>query len=632
MSPSIPLPTGAIKHRPDIDGLRAVAILPILLLHCGFARLKGGFVGVDIFFVISGYLITGIVQRELGSGTFSFSGFYRRRIVRLLPALVVMLMTTLLLGSALLLPRPLADLGRSAAATGALGSNVYFFATSDYFAASSDGKPLIHTWSLAVEEQFYILYPLLLIWLCKRSDETRRTVLILVSAGSFAAGAWLAAVEPSAGFFLLPARIWELLLGALVATGVFTRFDVNGRLRNLACIAALLVLAVCVFETRSGWPFPVPFAAPVALATALLLAWGETGVSARILSLAPLRLIGLVSYSIYLWHRPIIAYYQWETGSTLDGWEPVALVITCLIVGFVSWYLVEQPAMRAWRNRQGRMVQLTGLATLATIVLTGLAISHWSNAIRPLSPSNRIIASYLGFDTTDAAKAQFGTDRCFTIPTGQPFDSRACLALSATRPNVLLLGDSHAAQLSQGLRQALPSTNLLQATAAGCRPLIDGKGLARCRTVVDNALQGLDLARIDTVILAGRWLDEETPDLLQTISAITSRGPNVIVVGPMVEYDLDMPALLVRAVETGDPGLPQRFRLREREELDSKLARRVPAAGARYVSVVQNECQAGTCRLLEGSAPLRFDHSHLTPPAARQLAARIADYVSSGLR
>ena len=555
-----------LRHRADIDGLRAVAIIPILLLHCGLTRLKGGFVGVDIFFVVSGFLITGILQREMSDATFSFRDFYRRRIVRLLPALAVMLAVTLVAGILLLLPRPLADLGRSTAATGLLASNAYFYATSDYFAAASDGKPLIHTWSLAVEEQFYILYPLLLIGLAKVHSHLRLKILTGLAVASFATGAALAWLAPSAGFFLLPARVWELLLGALVASGVLERFPCSARLRNMACAIALIVLVACIFETRSGWPFPVPFALPVAVATAILLGWGQHGLTASLLSLAPLRLVGLASYSIYLWHRPIIAYYQWETGSSLDGWEPAGLVAACLLAGFLSYYLVERPAMRAWRHGKGHGVHLAGVATLTVFALSGLAVSQNSDALRPLSPANRVAASYLGFDTTPAGKAQFGTDRCFTIPTGAPYDRATCLALSSTRPNVLLLGDSHAAQLSQALRAALPSANLLQATAAGCRPLIGGKGLAGCRAIMGAALHGIDLGKVDTVIIAGRWLDAEAPALVETVSSIAMRGPDVIVVGPMVEYDLDMPVLVVRASEQRDRQLPARYRLREREE------------------------------------------------------------------
>ncbi|RZM25648.1 MAG: acyltransferase, partial [Sphingomonas sp.] len=181
-----PEDASALRYRPDIDGLRALAILPILLLHCGVTKLRGGFVGVDIFFVISGFLITAIMVRDIADGRFSIARFYRHRIVRILPALLVMMTVTLAIGCVLLLPNQLRDLGRSAAATSVFGSNVYFYLTSDYFAAASDAKPLVHTWSLAVEEQFYLLYPLLLWSLRGLSRQRLAQVIAGLALASFA--------------------------------------------------------------------------------------------------------------------------------------------------------------------------------------------------------------------------------------------------------------------------------------------------------------------------------------------------------------------------------------------------------------------------------------------------------------
>ena len=207
----------ALGHRPEIDGLRSLAILPILLLHCGVSALAGGYIGVDIFFVISGYLITAIVMREVVAGSFSLVDFYRRRIVRILPALVVMIAVVLAAGCVLLFPVELRKLGQSAAATAAFGSNIYFYLTIDYF--SSDTNPLVHTWSLAVEEQFYLLYPLLLIALQRAQRRSIIGLFVVLSVISFAIGGYLAFRDPSAAFYLLPSRIWELLLGGLVALG-----------------------------------------------------------------------------------------------------------------------------------------------------------------------------------------------------------------------------------------------------------------------------------------------------------------------------------------------------------------------------------------------------------------------------
>jgi len=611
----------AFRYRLDIDGLRALAILPILLLHCGVTRLRGGFVGVDIFFVISGYLITAIMVRDIAEARFSIARFYRHRIVRILPALLVMMTVTLAIGCVLLLPNQLRDLGRSAAATSVFASNVYFYLTSDYFAAASDAKPLVHTWSLAVEEQFYLLYPLLLWSLRGLSRQRLAQVITGLAIASFAIGGWLATTYPSAAFFLLPARIWELSLGALVALGAVP--VANRSIRATLCILAIAVIAASCVAVSSGWPFPVPFALPPAVAAAVLLAYGGEGPTAKLLGAWPLRTVGLISYSAYLWHRPIIAFYQIRHGSTLAPAETFGLLCASLGAAWLSFTLIERPASRRWRSGSGLAPHAVAVVLLAAMAVAGLTIAASADDIRPLLPRQTLAASYLGWDTTDAGKRQFSTDRCFALPTGRPF-SQDCLRLSATKPNIALFGDSHGAQFSQALHTLLPGANIVQATAAGCRPLLHGKGLPTCRTTMDAAFGTLDFAKVDTVVLSARWLNFEQPALLDTIRWLRARGTRVLVIGPSVEYDADLPALIVRSDANGDPTLADGFRLMDRIALDRAMVGPVRAAGAHYASAIDTECTGAACRLTTADGtPLHFDHSHFTPVGAQAALAVI---------
>lgn len=613
----------AFRYRPELDGLRALAILPILLLHSGFTQIRGGFVGVDVFFVLSGYLITGILRRDLAQGSFSVARFYRHRIVRILPALLFVLAVTAAVGCMILLPNPLRDLGHSIAATSVFGSNIYFFLTADYFAAASDTQPLIHTWSLAVEEQFYLFYPLLIWALRARSERCLAMVVGAVAALSFAAGAVLAYTYPSAGFFLLPARIWELAAGALVALGVYPALA-SPRLRTLACLGALAVIVLSCFLVRAHWPFPVPFAVPVVVATATLIAYGEGGIAARLLRWAPLRGIGLISYSAYLWHRPIIAFYQVASDTVLTLAESVLLTGSSLALAWLTWLLIERPVSRRWREGQGLQLHAAALAVLGMTAGLGLVVAGQAATIRPLPPDLHRIAGYLGWDRTAEGRAQFSTDRCFVIPSGGPFDP-ACLRLSQVRPNVLLMGDSHAAHYSLALREALPGATVLQATAAGCKPVIDGKGLRRCRDVMARAFS-LDSGRIDTVILSALWLDSDVPPLLDTVRWLRARGSRVVVLGPSVEYDADLPTVLVRSVRERRPDLPTRLRRTDRFETDRRLAPLVRSAGGIYFSAIDSECPAGACRLVApGGAPAHFDHSHMTPEMARLIVDAVVE-------
>ncbi len=619
-------PTEPMRHRADIDGLRAFAILPILLLHCGLPGLRGGFVGVDIFFVISGYLITSIITRELAAGSFTLTTFYRRRVVRILPALLAMMAIVMVAGCVIFLPNQIRDLGWSMAATSVFGSNFYFYATSDYFAQASDAKPLIHTWSLAVEEQFYLLYPLMLMALRDASARRLATIIAWMALASFAIGAWLAFSHPSAGFFLLPARIWELSLGALVALGAHPVIA-SARLRALLCLGALATIVASCVAIGSSWPFPVPFAAPPAFAAAVLIAYGETGPTARLLALAPLRWIGLISYSIYLWHRPLISFYQNATGTSLSLSDALILVTVSIAAGAASYILVERPALRRWRSGRGLRPHAVALAVLGIFAAAGIGIAAYADTVRPLSPQMRHVASYLGFDTTPAGKRQFSADRCFLLPTGKPFDP-TCLTPDPVRRNILLVGDSHAAHFSQALREALPGDHILQATAAGCRPLMEGRGWRGCRAVMNQAFHKLDFARVDTVILSGLWHDFENRNLVETVRDLRARGVRVVVIGPSVEYDLDLPTLIVRAHETRQPALPERYLIRDRIAGDVRLRPLIEREGAIYFSAISWECgRSGCARLTRDGAPLHFDHSHFTDAGARAL---IGALVSKG--
>ena len=613
-----------LRHRGDIDGLRAIAILSVLLVHCGVTALRGGFIGVDVFFVISGYLITLISEREIAAGRFTVAAFYRRRALRILPALAAMVAVVLVMGCLVLFPHRLRDLGMSAAATAVFASNIYFRHTSDYFAQAADAMPLVHTWSLAVEEQFYLLYPLLLIALRRASPARKRMVIGVLGVLSLALGAWQGVHSAVAGFFLLPARVWELGLGALVALGTFPA--VSARMAGWLALAGLLLIAGSVVVVSPSWPFPVPWAIPPVLGAALLIAYGEGAPTARLLSWRPARAVGLISYSLYLWHRPIIAFWMLAHGTTLKPGDTVVLIALSLAAACVSYFAIERPflAMRRQPAGAGRWrVHIVSLCGIAVAAAAGLAVAWAAPVIRPLPPAVAQVAAFEGWDKTPGAEAQYSA-HCFLLPHRREYDPAACLALAHDRPNLLLLGDSFAAQLSQAMHDAFPTAHIVQVTAAGCRPLIGGEaGPAGCRAMSDIVFSGkVDLRAIDRVILGGRWLPGEPPALMRTIAFFRARGIPVTVIGPMVEYDVDEPTALASAMLDGDPHRIDRLRLMDRGAMDAELAPQVRAAGAIYVSAWAQECPGGACRLTAANGdPLHIDHSHLTPAGAAEFVA-----------
>ncbi len=615
------------EYRQDIDGLRAVAVLPIVLFHAGVSRLSGGFIGVDIFFVISGYLITLIVVGEMEQGRFSLATFYRRRVVRIFPALFAMLAGVLAIGCAMMLPLELMELGRSAGATVGFVSNVYFFLEADYFAPAAETIPLLHTWSLGVEEQFYIFYPMLLLASRKFWPGRLHLVLVVVILGSLAWGAVAAWQWPQAGFYLLPSRAWELALGGLIAIGAIPAVA-DRRLRSLLSVAGAALVMTGYLVIRPEMGFPVPWALLPCVGCGLLIAYGRGAITEPLLSVAPMRFVGRISYSLYLWHWPIIAFYRLATGVTLDLVETLGLFGLSLLAAWLSWALVEQPVLGRFRKGPTRRILLAGVAGMAAMGSASATVSLYSDRMRDYSPEVERIAAFAGYRDSPAYLYQYRRGLCFHAEGDrQTWNPADCLPLSPTRANLVVLGNSHAAHLWRAFALRFPEANVLQATASGCRPTLDAPGEERCLRVVDFVLGPLlGTGRLDRIVLSARWRQDDLPRLKRTVEMIRSRGTAVLVLGPIIEYDGEFPSLLARAVAQHDPGSMVHHQIEDRRRLDRRMARTVAEAGGDYVSLIDLLCPGGRCRLLAPDrTPMHFDYSHLTLSGARWLVDRIAE-------
>lgn len=333
-----------IKYRRDIDGLRTLAVLPVVFNHAGIPGFPGGFVGVDIFFVISGFLISGILAREVEESRYSVVRFYERRARRILPALFAVIAVTLIIGCFILTPMQFDGLGKSVATTLLFVSNLWFwYSAGDYFGPGVELEPLLHTWSLAVEEQFYFLYPLLL-WAL--SGFSRKTLVLAVgslSLLSLALSIYATPSHPTFSFYLLPTRIWELGAGALLALGVFP----TSRQRWVSELAGVLGLGLIVgaiLLVDDQTPFPgLSAVAPVAGAVLLIIAgFGPGSTASRLLSLSPLVGIGLISYSLYLWHWPIIVAARVMTGNSELSLATAAICIGLSIALAIAELLADR--------------------------------------------------------------------------------------------------------------------------------------------------------------------------------------------------------------------------------------------------------------------------------------------------
>ena len=416
------------KHyRPEIDGLRAISVIGVVLFHLelGFT---GGFVGVDVFFVISGYLITGILLRQLGEDRFSLMEFWARRVRRIVPAAMVMVVGALLIGAFLQTPERYASLARSAMAHVLMASNCYFTRDQGYFAEKSDHEPLLHTWSLSVEEQFYLIFPLIVCFVWKRAPQ--RLALVFTSAALISfSWSWIEVVSnPKWAFFLLPARGWELLVGALLA------ILPQKTMRSLgdeawAGLGLVLVLAPMFFFDRQT-AFPGPGALAPVLGAALLIWTGGSTKIGKLLGWRALVKIGLISYSLYLWHWPFVVFAREMLLELTFTWK-IALLVASLLAGYSSWRWVEMPSRSGLLLATRRRSLIFGLTSAVTLFVIAFSIKASGGFPSRLPAELRLIISDITWNG-----AEYTSAKSEAMPIGFQDDGPV---------DFVLWGDSHGA-------------------------------------------------------------------------------------------------------------------------------------------------------------------------------------------
>lgn len=616
-----------MKYRADIDGLRAFAVVPVVLYHFGVPGFSGGFVGVDIFFVISGYLICGMIDADIRDGSFSLGDFYKRRILRILPALFVMFLITSIFAYAYCLPVELLDYSRSLATAVGSVSNVYFAQTAGYFEAPAETKPLLHTWSLGVEEQFYVIAPLLMLFVYRFLPKRTKPLFAVIAVLSFAAAFAMSYRNLTFVFYLTPFRAWELALGALLSVKFFPTLQ-SAFWKNACGAAGLLLLLGVILVGSSSVPLLL-MTTLASVGAALLIASSESGASlaGRLLSLPALVSIGLISYSLYLWHWPLIVFQRTDR---LFAVEPAASATLTLItlsagIAYLSWKLVELPFRAMARDASKTAIfgavstaMATTFALCALVFVVGGAPSRFPDRVVA-------IGAYLAYDST----AAFRTGRCFLLTNRQRFDAATCLQPDPARPNYLLIGDSHAAHLWSGLAAAMPEVNVMQATASVCRPAVlagSRYDTPVCRELMERVFNDfLTNNKVDKVLLAASWKDEDLPMLSATLQILKSRSIDVTVLGPIVEYDAALPRLLIDEILLDRPTLASARRTAGIRERDLAMGRLVTAAGASYVSVYDALCREDRCdEFVEADVPMQFDAGHLTDKGAAEVGRRLS--------
>ena len=626
-------------YREDIDWLRAIAVLAVVAFHFEAPAVFGGFVGVDIFFVISGYLITGIIQSEVKSGTFSFARFYERRVRRLLPALYAVVALTAIPSFHYLLTSERQEFFRSVAAVVTFTSNFFFWFQTGYFDHAAVEKPLLHTWSLAVEEQFYLALPLLL-WALLRFFRGERLALPIalgaMTLASFALGVWLMRTDRSAAaFFMSPPRAWEFLIGGLIAIEGFPVLR-NALAQQAARGIALVLIAIPIFSLRQGPGFP-GFNALLPCIGAAVFIWSGIGVpTLKRGAYSPLnvaRFFGQISYSLYLWHWPLFTFARFSKNSlVLDPLDKIALFALTVAISYLSWRFVEQPfrSGKLAPTRRGAF-RVAGVSTVVLLAASagGIVLNETP------SDADRVALQLESYNTYNYQPLyRFGS--CFG-PVGGAFD-HTCLGFAPGKTNVLLWGDSLAAHYFHGLREAAgpQAVNVLQATQAACMPTFNAaaQGNASCRSFATQMDAFFRDHKPDLVILSADWLEYARPprfdgmigDIRQTISKLNGLGVAVMLLGPAVQFKARLPSMLMRAHLRHVDADPKEFVLPDIFILDQKMKAALPVHEKfSYVSVVDAICPTRQCPLtIDGGVPLSWDHAHLTAEGSVYVMDRLA--------
>ena len=646
-------PSSAAEFRPDIEGLRGIAILLVLLFHAGLPWTPGGFVGVDVFFVISGFLITGKLWRESQQpGGWNITRFYAWRIRRLLPAALVAIAVITLVGLLLAAPLDRSELAADGAASALSIANMRFIGSVDYFAPTTSPSPFLHFWSLSVEEQFYLVWPALIVLLTWRGGSSRRLIVALLIGvvASFALSIWLTDASPARAFYLLPTRVWQLGVGGLLAL-----IGVAGTSRRAGALAwaGLAAVAVAGVALTAEMPYPgLAALLPTAGAVALLYGGAAPSGPVRLLAAAPLRFLGKISYSLYLWHWPLLVLPLMFLERALTGVEIVASVAVAIGVSWLSWRFVEQPFRYGDRSRRATSWSAirVGVAGILSVALftQGLAAALPSSAVavQPTpSPSGSPVAS--------DGPITLPADLTPTLASARDDEERlrgdGCLAFErvTTPPNcvygvkgpaitIALVGDSHASHwfpaieaiaLERGWRLLTFVKVSCSFTTLAQRNLALKREYRECTAFNEATVARLNQIKPALTIIVNR----------RTFRPIEENITSALAGAALGEMVARIPGATVILVDTPDPGRdvpaclskhPSDIRacLFTQDDADNReigVAERVAAevSGAQLIDLTANICTEWPCSPISGSVLIYRDEDHMTETFSRSLAA-----------
>ena len=630
-----------MHYRRDIDGLRAIAVLAVILFHFGFPAISGGFIGVDIFFVISGYLITSIIVNDLNKGCFSFGDFYLRRARRILPALYVVLIASAVISLFLFLPKDLISFGKSLASTVFFGSNIFFMSETDYFDSSALVKPLLHTWSLSVEEQFYFIFPFFLVLIRKFQSRHFFGIIFVCFVLNLILSEFARDLSQTKTFYLSPLRAWEFMLGSLL-THPLARDLGSMRVRHSAGIVGAVFLLFCLLFYTDLTPFPGFGALLPCMGTALIIYAGSGPVSivSKILSLKPMVYIGLRSYSLYLWHWPVLVFSTYMASEPPGPILSMVLILLALLMSILTYKFVELPfrKKKLFPEDCKFVSTIVLISACLLVVAAGLTVSKgWPDRFK-------------GIEILEQHKATaFG--HCADIPVAD-FQNTKCKVGSADySESFIVWGDSHAYAIAPAIDKAsheIRKSGFLSSNS-GCPPLVNASGLdENCSVYNKYILENLNPGM--TVFLSARWnyyvkkskinhegfpslhlaseersMDVLKNSLIDTIAAIRDKGARPVIIRPEVEFYKDVPEFFFL---TGLGISVSRTELEENNRDVNAIIDFISSEhGVSSINVLDLLCDADACDSVVDKEPLYIDNDHLSSIGASKLSTLFIDFL-----
>lgn len=600
------------KYRADIDGLRAIAILSVIGFHTFPQLFKGGFIGVDVFFVISGFLISGIIFESLDKNSFSYYDFYTRRIKRIFPALILVLITSFVFGWYLLLPDEYAQLGKHITAGASFSSNLTLWNEAGYFDKASNTKPLLHLWSLSLEEQFYILWPLIL-GMAWRYRLNFLPIVLLIAVMSFAVNVFTASSNPVANFYSPLSRFWELMIGGILSYYLtFHKSNDITRITNWQSIIGLLLIAVVVLISKDT-VFPNGLVILSVFGAFLIISahpdsWGNH----HVLKSRALVLIGLISYPLYLWHWPIITFLR--INKLNNTTNQIAAILVSFLLSLVTYWLIEKPIRKNKANNMKIIILCIFLIIIGYIGLNTYQRKGLNFRMTKLCPELT--------GSKPETRKHWRKDQCFLVDDEHKFADNC---LETKKPLLFLWGDSHAAALYPGFKKMQHDYQfgIAQYTTAGCKPLagkvtVDHKF---CKEMNDTAVSIIEKTKPDIVFLHAYWNSiTDLNDLETTINLLKDIGiKKIVLLGPDPTWNEEL-IRIIFAYYHREHKIPP-LRMKENnasivQKLDESMRNFAQTHKVQYISSLNILCNKDGCLTRTGANNkdiIARDSNHLTP-------------------